>query len=167
LHHAQEQSSFQAFVQLVGMGADRHEDYGNGWNPLIMAFARRHSTFIDYLLDGDQKTLNSVATDGPHSFTALHLAVDLGDEDHIVKMIQRGADTTIKATPGRDAVTAGEYARARHKPRIAEIFDLAPTIRAQFEQDAAEMRALMAVPPPDPKQEPPVQSPFRGVAAAA
>lgn len=163
LRHAQEWNSLQAFVQLVGIGADRHEDYGNGWTPLALALSRRHGPFVDYLIDGDAETLNKIATDGEHSYTPLHLAVLMGDEDRLLALIERGADTTIKAKPGRSEVTAEELAVQRREKNLAEMLHLAPQIVANRAEEFAKMAEIGKANAYVPKPEEPPQSPFRGV----
>ncbi len=163
LRHAQEWTSFQAFVQLAGIGADKHEDYGNGWTPLTLALSRRHGPFVDYLSNGTPETLNKIATDGEHTYTALHLAVLMGDEDRLLALIERGADTTIKAKPGRTEVTAEEFAVQRHEKNLAEMLRLAPQIVANRAAEFAKMAEIGKANAYVPKPEEPVQSPFRGV----
>lgn len=164
MRHAQEWNSFQAFVQLAGMGGNRHEDYGNGWTPLTLALSRRHGPFVDYLIDGNAETLNKIATDGEHSYTPLHLAVLMGDEDRLLALIERGADTTIKAKPGRSEVTAEELAVQRREKNLAEMLHLAPQIVANRAEEFAKMAEFGKAHAYVPKPEEPPQSPFRGVA---
>lgn len=163
MRHAQEWNSLQAFVQLGGMGGDRHEDYGNGWTPLTLALSRRHGPFVDYLIGGNAETLNKIATDGEHSYTALHLAVLMGDEDRLLALIERGADTTIKAKPGREEVTSEELAVQRREKNLAEMLHLAPQIIANREEDFRKMAEYSKAHAYVPKPEEPPQSPFRGV----
>ncbi len=164
MRHAQEWNSFQAFVQLAGMGGDRHEDYGYGWTPLTLALSRRHGPFVDYLIDGNAETINKIATDGEHSYTPLHLAVLMGDEDRLLALIERGADTTIKAKPGRTEVTAEELAVQRREKNLAEMLHLAPQIVANRAEEFKKMAEIGKANAYVPKPEEPVQSPFRGVA---
>ncbi len=164
LRHAQEWNSFQAFVQLAGTGANRHEDYGNGWTPLTLALSRRHGSFVDYLIDGNVETLNKIATDGEHSYTALHLAVLMGDEDRLLSLIEHGADTTIKAKPGRDDITPEELATLRREKNLTEMLHLAPQIVANRAAEFAKMAEIGKANAYVPKPEEPPQSPYRGVA---
>ena len=163
MRHAQEWNSFQAFVQLAGIGGDRHEDYGNGWTPLTLALSRRHGPFVDYLIDGNAETLNKIATDGEHSYTPLHLAVLMGDEDRLLALIERGADTTIKAKPGKEDVTAEELAIQRREKNLTEMLHLAPQIVANREAEFKKMAEIGKANAYVPKPEEPLQSPFRGV----
>ena len=163
MRHAQEWNSFQAFVQLAGMGGDRHEDYGNGWTPLTLALSRRHGPFVDYLIDGNAETLNKIATDGEHSYTPLHLAVLMGDEDRLLALIERGADTTIKAKTGKEDITAEELAIQRREKNLTEMLHLAPQIVANREAEFKKMAEIGKANAYVPKPEEPLQSPFRGV----
>ena len=163
MRHAQEWNSFQAFVQLAGIGGDRHEDYGNGWTPLTLALSRRHGPFVDYLIDGNAETLNKIATDGEHSYTPLHLAVLMGDEDRLLALIERGADTTIKAKPGKEEITAEELAIQRREKNLTELLHLAPQIVANREAEFKKMAEIGKANAYVPKPEEPLQSPFRGV----
>ncbi len=164
MRHAQEWNSFQAFVQLAGMGGNRHEDYGNGWTPLTLALSRRHGPFVDYLIDGNAETLNKIAIDGEHSYTALHLAVLMGDEDRLLSLIEHGADTAIKAKTGKDDITAEELATQRREKNLAEMLHLAPQIVANRAAEFAKMAEYGKAHAYVPKPEAPLQSPYRGVA---
>lgn len=163
MRHAQEWNSLQAFVQLAGMGGDRHEDYGNGWTPLTLALSRRHGPFVDYLIGGSVETLNKIAADGEHTYTALHLAVLMGDEDRLLALIERGADTTIKAKPGKEEITAEELAIQRREKNLTEMLHLAPQIVANREAEFKKMAEIGKANAYVPKPEEPLQSPFRGV----
>jgi ankyrin repeat protein len=167
LRHAQDSSSFQAFIQLVGLGADRHEDYGNGWTPLTTALAKNDPVFIDYLFDSKTAALSGVATSGEYSYTALHLAVLNRDEARVLRLIELGADQTVKAKPGknRGEVTPEELAAQMKMPKIAEMLHLADEIRAVKAKELAELEAFAKANAYVPKGEVAAVSPFRGVPA--
>lgn len=165
LRHAQDWNSFQSFITLVGLGADKHEDYGNGWTPMTTAFRENESVFIDYLLDSKTTALNGVATSGEYSYTALHLAVLNRDEARVLKLIELGADQKIKAKPGKKMgeVTPEELATNLKLPKIAEMLHLADDIREVRRRELEELQAFAKANAYVPKGEEPVQSPFRGI----
>ncbi|MDE1154016.1 MAG: ankyrin repeat domain-containing protein [Micavibrio sp.] len=150
LRFAQDSLSFQSFVQLCGMGAEKNEDYGNGWSPFLFAVNYGDRTFIDYTL-GHKPALDALAvTDGKgHTATALHLAIERRDFETVEQLIEHGADTGVKANTRHGLLTPQEYAEARHETKLAEMLSLAPQIRQLHEERFAPyVAALRTAPKP-------------------
>lgn len=164
---AQETSSFESFVTLSGIGGDKHEDYGNGWTPFMVAMSKRDDVFINYLIDSRTENVNTVAKSGNDTFTPLHLAVLNRDHERIMILIELGADEKVKASPGKKYrdVTPQELAVQLKEPKIAEMLGLAEHIREVKKQEWAEMEEFAKqnayVPKPDDNPE------FRAPANAA
>lgn len=155
LQAAQDWNSFQSFHQLVALGADKDEDYGNGWTPLMTALAKRDSAFIDYILRC-KPDVNGIARDGNKSYTALHLAVDADDEALVMELIELGASGSLKAAPRKGGVeiTAEEYAQQKGKTRMTEMIGLADEIRAVKERETAALKAMLEQSAPKPEPAP-------------
>jgi len=129
LHAAQDSNSLQSFIVLLDKGANKNEDYGNGWTPLLTAISKQQDFFEDFLLDGE-KNVNGLATDNKsNTWSALHLAVLRKDEGALRELIENGADMTLKAKPKGVEMTAEEYATSLGHKKEAEMLNLAPEIR--------------------------------------
>jgi ankyrin repeat protein len=145
LYAAQSTNSFASFVELVAQGADRQEDYGNGWTPLLTAMYRGDTHygefFTDFLLDSKTSNINSFAKRGDLSFTPLHLAVMHNDEERVLYMIERNVDQNVKARPHKKfgEVTAEELATLLKRPKLAEMLRLADDIREVKRREWAEL----------------------------
>ena len=161
LRVAQESDSLQSFISLVSLGADRHENYGNGWTPFTTALRDNDGVFTDYLLDAKVETLNSVAKSGEYSYTALHLAVLNRDAERVLRLIELGADQNIKTTPTKKSgeVTPAGLATQLKLPKIAEMLTLADDIREVKRRELTDLEAYAKAHTYVPKGDDPVAVP--------
>ena len=163
LQAAQKSDSLPSFVQLVSHGADRSESYGEGWNPLMVAFRTNNPEFIDYLLGPQTKNLNTVAKSGDYSYTMMHMAVMNRDIERVLLLIEFGADEKIKASPdkkNRD-VTAEELAIKLKLPKIAEALHNAEGIREVKRKEWAEVEEYAKTNVYVPRGDDPPATPYR------
>jgi len=141
LRYAQDNMSFQSFVQLIGMGAEKNENYGNGWSPFMFAVNYGDRTFIDYTLGHNPELDTLAVVDGKgHTATALHLAIERRDFETVQQLIEHGASTAVKAQTRNGLLTPQEYAEARHETKLAEMLALAPQIRQIHEERFAPFK---------------------------
>lgn len=160
---AQKSGSLKSFKALLALGADKEETYHGGDFPLHYAQANKQKDFFDFLLDegadierpfSESKVVHASFVTTTH--TALGTAIQQGDKDAAIELMQRGASTAAPYTKLRDSMsvlvggstpqpkaqTAVEYATDQKQFLIADIAKRAHILRSDY-----VAREAMAVQP--------------------
>jgi hypothetical protein len=163
LRCAQASDSLDAFKLLIERGANKNENYNEGWNPILTAYKKNQKQFFDYLLEtgADLNETGTIRGMMSRETSLLHMAVLRKDKDTLIRLIEHGALTSVTAStnltifgdwgPAAYCATPEAVASKKKLFVFADILKRASVIRADYVTAQAKAKAAPApFPPPAP-----------------